>query len=82
MRKVGGGLDPASHRFVIITETPIPPGGFRFKPDVEMTAAEVCAALMAHGMSEAHAVALLRDAVGSAQALFMPPGAKSPQSGS
>ena len=63
VRKVRGGSDPAAHRFVIIYETEAPRSGFMFKPaGAEMTMAEVCAALMAHGISETDALALLTEA--------------------
>ena len=66
VRQVRGGGDPASHRFIILAETEIPPKGFRFtQTGIEMTTGEVCATLVAHGVSEGDALALLKEAASS-----------------
>ena len=65
VRKVQGGSDPVDHRFVILSETPVPAAGFAFSPGPQMTRQDVYAALMAQGMSERNATRLLHDAVAS-----------------
>jgi len=60
---VRGGSDPADHRFVILSETAVPAGGFIFTPmGAHMTTADARAALIARGMSEADANALIDEA--------------------
>jgi hypothetical protein len=66
VRKVRGGSDPASDRFVIIYETPAVDSSFAFRAaDDEMTVSEVCEALVARGISEQDAVTLLSEAAAS-----------------
>jgi hypothetical protein len=63
VRKVIGGTDPDSHRFVIMSEMMLPAGGFVFHPTGNaMTAAEVCIALMTRGLSERDAIRLVNEA--------------------
>ena len=64
MRKVRGDSDPTADRFVILDETWVTDRNFVFTPmGVEMTMAEVCLALVARGLSEADATALIDEAL-------------------
>ena len=64
VRKVRGGSDPSAHRFVILSETWTAERAFVFIPQgVEMTTAETCHALIAHGISETDATALIDEAI-------------------
>ena len=66
VRKVKGGGDPASDRFVIIDEMPATDSSFAFRiAATEMTLAEVCEALTARGISEQDATGLLSEAAAS-----------------
>ena len=66
VRKVRGGSDPATDRFVVIDETPAADSSFAFRvASIEMALSDVCAALMACGISEQDATALLGEAAAS-----------------
>lgn len=68
VRKVRGGSDSADHRFIILSETETPQHGFMFRQvGGEMSIAEVCAALMTHGISENDAYTLLNEAVANSE---------------
>jgi hypothetical protein len=60
VRQVCGGSDPASHRFLILSEIGVANCAFLFMPTgIEMTMREVCNALMEHGISEPDATRYL-----------------------
>lgn len=66
VRMVKGGSDPASHRFVIVSEASMSDRSFIFLPThTEMSMGDVCRALVAYGISERDAFSLLKDAVAS-----------------
>jgi hypothetical protein len=64
VRKICGGGDPSAHHFIIIAEMPTTDGHFVFAgTGVEMTVDEVCVALIAQGVSEGDASALIDEAI-------------------
>ena len=66
VKKVRGGSDPATDRFVVIDEAPTANSSFAFRvASIEMALSEVCEALMARGISEQDATALLSEAAAS-----------------
>jgi hypothetical protein len=66
VRQVKGGSDRASHRFVILSETETALRNFTFAPNgVEMTTADVCAALVSQGVSEEDSFTLINEAIAS-----------------